>query len=207
MRRSVSAARESLGAESGFTLIEVLVVCALFAVVLIAVMAPLDFVSTQTPKNVEYAHSVADGTTGLQRMLQEIRQAYRVNATNGDPVTGVGSMIDFSAVISGSDREIEYDCSPSTGSRYATTYHRCMRVSAATGSVLPAISSGAVVIDRVINANVFTFLGATGAPSAAYPTYVQANIGVPASGPLSSGLAHTITLNNGTAIPNLQNGG
>lgn len=193
--------------ESGYTLIEVLVACTLFAIVLSAVMAPLDFAGTQTPKNVEYAHAVATATSGLQRMIQEIRQAYRINATNGDPTSGVGSMIDFSAVINGTDEEIEYDCSVSTGSQYTTTYHRCVRVSAPAGSALPAISTGAVVVDRLTSPNVFTFLGPSGSPNSTYPTYVQANVGVPASGPLKSGLSHTITLDNGTSIPNLQNGG
>lgn len=200
----------SLRDESGFTLVELLVAMTLLTIVFGSLLYPIEFAQTQTPKELEYAHSISTGVTGLQTMMREIRLAYRINGTNADPSSGVGSMIDFFATINGTDEEIEYDCSQpyptGTGNTYASQYHRCRRVSAPTGSALPAISTGAVVIDRILNTNVFTFTGAGGTPNPVYPNYVEATVQVPARGPLNSGLNHTITLDNGTSIPNLQDG-
>jgi prepilin-type N-terminal cleavage/methylation domain-containing protein len=196
--------------ESGFTLIEVLVVSFLLAAILIPVMNSLDFAGKQAPVTVEYANAISDGTTGLQRMMTEIRQAYEIVGTNGGAGTGVGSSIDFFAVVGDHDLEIKYDCNqpyPSnTGNRFASSYHRCLRVSAAKGTTLPAISTGTVVIDRVLNPNVFTFYGPSGSPDPENVTYVQADVQIPARGPLTYGLTHPIVLDNGTSIPNLQNG-
>jgi prepilin-type N-terminal cleavage/methylation domain-containing protein len=196
--------------ESGFTLIEVLIVALLLAVVLIPVMGSLDFAQTQTPKVIEYSQAISNATTALQRMMQEIRQAYRINATDGDPSSGVGTWIEFNAVINDQDLEIKYECDvaypTNTGNKYASQYHRCMRVSAPTGSGLPAISRGSVAVDRVLNPDVFTFIGPSGTPNPVYPTYVMADVQVPSRGPLNLGLAHKITLDNATAIPNLENG-
>ncbi|MGI8862885.1 MAG: prepilin-type N-terminal cleavage/methylation domain-containing protein [Solirubrobacteraceae bacterium] len=209
MRPPVSPGR--IRSEAGFTIVEMLVAIALFITVFAVLLVPLEYAQTQTPKDVEWAHSVADGTTGLQRMMREIRQAYRINGTNADPTTGKGSMIDFYAILNGTDQEIEYDCSQhfptNTGNSYASQYYRCMRVSVATGGALPAISTGTIVIDRVLNPNLFTFFGGTGATNSVYPTYVEATVQVPARGPLNTGLTHTITLDAGTSIPNLENGG
>jgi prepilin-type N-terminal cleavage/methylation domain-containing protein len=196
--------------ESGFTLIEVLFVSLLLAVVVIPIFNSLDFASTRAPQTVEYANAISDGTTGLQRMMQEIRQAYEIVNTNGDANTGVGSEIDFYATINDQNLEIEYDCNQpyptNTGNPFASSYHRCLRVSAAKGTALPAISTGAVVIDRVLNPSLFTFDGASGGPNPVNVTYVKAAVQVPARGPLTKGLAHSITLDDGTSIPNLQNG-
>lgn len=202
--------------ESGFTLIEVVFISLLLAVVLIPIFNSLDFASTRAPQTVEYANAISDGTTGLQRMIQEIRQAYEIVNTNGDANTGFGSEIDFYAIINDQNLEIKYDCNQpyptNTGNAFASTYHRCLRVAAAKGTALPAISTGTVVIDRVLNPNnvfpnnVFKFIGASGTPDPVNVTYVQAAVQVPARGPLTKGLAHPITLADGTAIPNLQNG-
>lgn len=194
--------------ESGQTLIELLVGASLLAVVLIAALNSMDFAQTQMPKNVQYAQAISDATTGLQRMLQDIRQAYRINSTNGNPATGTGSWIDFNAFVGDRDLEIRYQCDQA--SRTRTGAYSCWKVSAATGQTMPSItsSSATLVIDRVLTSNgrVFRFLDSSGSANPAYPTYVEANVQVPASGSLKSGLSHTITLDDATSIPNLQNG-
>jgi prepilin-type N-terminal cleavage/methylation domain-containing protein len=210
MRSGLRELRLHARDEAGLTLIELTVVMALFAIVLGAVMGPMIFTQKQAPKDITYAQSISDATSGLQRMMREIRNAYKINATDGDPTSGAGSMIDFSAYLndgSGSDQdyEVRYDCAQP--SKTKTGYYACVRVAAKTGTALPAISTGAVIIDRVKSPNVFTFDGVNGTPDLIYPSYIQANVQVPAGGSLYNGLKHLITLNNGTALPNLQNGG
>lgn len=197
------ALRRRLASESGFTLIEVLVVAAILAAVLTATLAPFEFEQKQTTKNVEYTRSVSDASTGLQNMMRELRQAYRVNSTTPNSV-------DFNAVINSSDLEIYYACDepyPNNGNAHWKEYRRCLRVSATTGSALPPISKGAIVIDRLVNgtssAPVFTFKDSSGAINTTHPSYVEATIRVPSRGSLNNGLNHNIELSNGTAIPNL----
>jgi prepilin-type N-terminal cleavage/methylation domain-containing protein len=194
----VSSARS----QDGFTLVELLVVMAMLPIVVTALLLPVEFGQRETPKTVEYTKAVSDATTGLQRMLQEIRQAYKIDFSSE-------YAIEFNAVINDSDLQIFYKCDEAyptnIGNKYASEYTRCQRVSVATGGSLPSISSSSpVVIDRLLNKHegkpVFTF------NNAIYPTYVQAQIRVPARGPLNSGLTHTIELHNGTDIPNLANG-
>jgi prepilin-type N-terminal cleavage/methylation domain-containing protein len=193
----VSSARS----QDGFTLVELLVVMAMLPIVVTALLLPVEFGQRETPKTVEYTKAVSDATTGLQRMMQEIRQAYKIDLSSE-------YAIEFNAVINDADVLIYYKCDEpfptNIGNKFASEYTRCLRTSAATGASLPAVPNGAVVIDRLLNRHegkpVFTF------NNAIYPTYVQARIRVPARGPLNTGLAHTIELRNGTDIPNLANG-
>jgi hypothetical protein len=80
------------------------------------------------------------------------------------------------------------------------SYHRCVRVSVATGGTLPALSTGSVVVDRLLNGTtanpVFTIT------TALSPTYIEAQAQVPARGELNNGLAHAITLDGATNLPN-----
>jgi prepilin-type N-terminal cleavage/methylation domain-containing protein len=196
--------RVHAGSQDGFTLIEALVVSAILPFVLFAVLGPLDFAQTQTPKNIEYVHAISDASTGLQQMMREIRQAYRIDLTTS-------SSIEFNAVINDRPVQIFYECDEpyptNTGDKYAERYRRCLRVSAATGAALPSITTGAVIIDRVLNYHegkpVFTFKDSSGKSDPTNPTYVEAEVRVPARGPLNSGLEHTIVLDNGTSLPNL----
>jgi prepilin-type N-terminal cleavage/methylation domain-containing protein len=205
-------------AESGYTLVEVLVVMLLLGLVLTPVVNALVFEGKQATVSVQYATAISDETTGLQHMMQEVRQAYWIRDTNGDPNTGKGSYIDFLAVIhdpvSGNDQDVEikYDCGQQSPTN--TSYHACKRFSCASTSydtpcTLPT-SSTDVVIDRVENAsgNVFTFRDKTGAYAAnAQDVWtVEANVQVPSRGSLYYGLTHPVTLDNQTSIPNLQNG-
>jgi hypothetical protein len=184
--------------------VEVLLVAAMLPIVLIAVLNPFEFAQSQTPKNVEYAHAITEASAGFQRMMRDIRQAYRINSA--DP-----NAIDFNAVIDSSDLEIVYECDLSypsnTGNTHHSEYHRCRRVSATTGSSLPAVTSGTVAIDRLLDGTaanpVFTYRDASGAVNATNPTYVEAKVQVPARGELNNGLKHEITFNNGTTLPNL----
>jgi prepilin-type N-terminal cleavage/methylation domain-containing protein len=197
-------ARLDLRSQDGFTLIEMLMVTAMLPIVLGATFSGLEFAEKQTPKNVEYAQAISSTSAGLQRMIRDIRQAYRIDSTTPNSV-------DFNAVIGSVDLEILYECDlayPSTtGNTHYKEYRRCRRVSTTTGSSLPSISNGAVVIDRLLNGTteqpVFTFKDSKGESDPTNPTYIEAKIKVPARGELNTGLNHTITFNNGTSLPNV----
>jgi prepilin-type N-terminal cleavage/methylation domain-containing protein len=217
--------------QGGFTLIEVLIVAVLLGVVLIPIMNGLVFEGNQTPIDTGYAKAIGDQPASLQRMIQEVRQAYAIENTNGDPTSGVGSYIDFLIMIynptSGGDDpwEVKYDCSkasPTVSGELACVRFAC-KASAYEGtctlpSVYPSISSGAasrVVVDNVLNSggNVFTFRDRNGNPATNAQDIwtVEANVQVPANGAERFGLrhpgpSHAITLDDQTNLPNLQNG-
>lgn len=202
-----------LTAEAGHTLVEMLVVILLLALVLTPVMNSLVFEGRQAPVGVQYSQSISDATSGLQRMMQEIRQAYAIRATNGDVNSGQGSYIDFLAVIADQNLEVKYDCGQvsSTNSAYdACKRFACVATAYDTPCTLPS-SSSYVAVDRVLNTNgqVFTFRDKTGASATNAQDIwtIEAKVQVPSRGSLSYGLTHRITLDNQTAIPNLQNGG
>jgi prepilin-type N-terminal cleavage/methylation domain-containing protein len=183
--------------EAGFTLIELLLVAAILPVVLFAILAPLDQAGSLTPQDVEYTHAAQDASIGLRSMLREIRQAYNVAATTPNSIT-------FNVVLNGNDQQVMYGCNQPSPT--AAGYRSCLRVSVATGGTLPAISSGQLVVDRLINGTstdpVFNYT-----PSPITPTYVEAQVKVPARGTRASGLSHTITFDDGTLLRNEAIGG
>jgi hypothetical protein len=162
--------------------------------VLLAVLAPFDVASSQSASNVDYSHAVGDASTGLQRIAHDVRQAYAL--------VGWGpSFVDFKAVMNGSDMEIMYDCGqpyPNNGNPNWQSYHRCTRVSVATGGILPSPATGEVVIDRVLNTAVFSYQ-----PDINSPTFIEAKIQVPARGARYAGQQHNVILDNGMVLRNL----
>jgi prepilin-type N-terminal cleavage/methylation domain-containing protein len=209
MRQLIRAPTRGTGGEAGFTLIELLVVCALFAVVLGVVMGSLVFAQDDAPKDIAYAQSIADTTSGLQTMLRDIRNAYAIRFTDGDQTSGMGTTIDFFAYQAAQDTsyEVQYNCAQPSTTR--SGYYQCVRVEAQATPASPVLLSptrGAVIIDRIQSPEVFTFLNSSGSPDPLYATYVKASLRVPSDGKLYHGLTHLIALDNGTALPNLANG-
>jgi prepilin-type N-terminal cleavage/methylation domain-containing protein len=220
--------------QAGFTLIEVLIVMLLLGVVMVPIGNAFVFEGNQTPNDTSYAQAIGDGTSSLQMMMQEIRQAYGIESTNGDPTTGHGSYIDFLLMIynpvTGADNpwEVRYGCGQTSPTNSA--FHACVRFACqatainqqcALPTTFPTSASGSksgVVIDRVLNSGgaVFTFRDKNSSPATNAQDLwtVEANVQVPASGsrtnsqgqPATYGPTHTITLDNQTSIPNLQNG-
>jgi prepilin-type N-terminal cleavage/methylation domain-containing protein len=217
--------------EAGFTLIEVLIVVVLLGVVLVPVMNGLVFEGNQTPIDTGYAKAIGNQSATLQRMMEEVRQAYAIESTNGDPSSGVGSYIDFLLMIynpaTGADNpwEVKYDCNKasSTVSGQLACVRFACQASAYDGTCslptsYPSSSSGSssgVVIDNVLNAggNVFTFRDRNGNPATNAQDIwtVEANARVPANGSQRfsirhPGPSHAMVLDNQTNLPNLQNG-
>lgn len=211
--------------ESGFTMVEVLVVTVMLAVLMIPLMNAMVFEGKQTPIDTNYARAIGAQSSGLQRMVQEIRQAYAIVSTNGDPSSGQGSYIDFLIMVysssSGTDQpwEVKYDCAQTSPTNSA--YHACIRFACQASAydarcTLPTTSSNAVV-DRILPSSppVFTFRdrNANPATDAQDIWTVEATAQVPAHGsqwygshPLTYGITHPIVLDNQTNLPNLQNG-
>jgi prepilin-type N-terminal cleavage/methylation domain-containing protein len=218
---SLTAVANHARGESGFTMVEVLVVIVLLAVVMVPVTNALVFEGKQAPIATSYAQGIGDQTAGLQRMVQEVRQAYAIESTNGDPDSGQGSYIDFLVMIysasSGTDQpwEVRYDCSQLSPSNvpHGTAYRACIRYACQataynTQCALPA--SNNAVVDRIVpnTPPVFTFRDKGGNPATNAQDIwtVEANVQVPARGSLTYGLTHPVHLDNQTNLPNFQNG-
>lgn len=190
--------------EAGFALVELLIVAALLGVVLFAVLSLLDAAVRVEARDQERAHAVREAQVGLDRMTRELRQAYRVVATGPSYVT-------VHVRLGGQDTQVHYRCDrphPDLASNpHDDGYRRCRRVEALVGAALPAIDTGPIVIDRVLNGSaappdsVFTF-----SPSAISPTYIRARIEVPARGEREEGIEHKVVLDDGFFMRNLRLG-
>jgi prepilin-type N-terminal cleavage/methylation domain-containing protein len=191
-----------LRAEDGFTLPELLVVVALVPLVLVAMLKMLDTTTQLAPRSAQYASAVQEAGSGVSRIVRDLRQAYRIVGTTPNEIT-------FNAAIGGTDTFVGIYCDVSAPAAYgvaAGTYRRCVRVTAPTGSALPAPSTGSVVVDRLLNGTgadpVFDF-----SPDAINPTYVDVTVRLPSQGEGNAGFTHTITINNGTLLRNTILGG
>jgi type II secretory pathway pseudopilin PulG len=184
-----------MGDESGFTLIEMMVVCVTLLVVVGATMAFLVAGTRVQNRDSEWAFAVQNGQTGLARMMREIRQATNVNA-------GDGSYIDFNVVENSQTLHVAYYCNVTQpNSPQGTSYSECVRLQAALGAALPALSTGAPVIVRLKNpTTVFSYNVALD------PSYVTATIQLPSTGNLTStqsaGVGHNIVLSSGAYLRN-----
>lgn len=183
--------------QTGFALIELLVVSLIMIVVLGATMTLLEAGTRAEARNQEFATTIADAQAGLARMVREIRQASSVTATTPNS-------IDFVVTLAGTPQRIFYGCDvPHAG----TPYNECVRLSAAAGTALPALSTGVPLIPRIANGTaadpVFAF-----SPDAIAPTYVDAKLELPAAGGLTAGrgLSHNIVLDAGAYLRNLDVG-
>ncbi|GAC1438152.1 MAG: hypothetical protein NVSMB51_13540 [Solirubrobacteraceae bacterium] len=182
--------------EGGFMLIELLVVTAVLIVVVGATLALLDTGTRAENRDQEYAAEVAAAQVGLARMTREIRQASSVTSANPNS-------IDFFVTLGGQALHVFYECDfPNVG----TAYNECLRTSVAAGGSLPAPSTGAPVIPRILNGTVadpvFSY-----APNSISPTYADVKLKLPAAGELKSGgLSHSTVLDSGGYLRNLDVG-
>lgn len=189
--------RRLLRDDAGASLAEVLVVCTMLAGVSGALLSVLDTAASTVPRDVEWTHAVTESRTGLHRMVREVRQASVINGVTPN-------RIDFDTAISGTERRVMYACDvpgETVGLR------RCMRVESASGTALPAATTGQTIVARVQNGTsedpAFTF-----APDAIRPTYVTARLVVPSTGEhtrLKPG--HAAVLEDGATLRNQVLGG
>ena len=173
------------------TLIELLVVAATMVVVVSATLTFLEVATRAQTRDQAWEYALQNAQTGLARMVGEIRQATNVNA-------GDGSFIDFNVTENSQSLHVAYYCNvPQAG----TSYSECVRIQAALGGALPAVSAGTQILVRVKNpTSVFTYNAALN------PTYVTATIQLPSTGELNStqsrGIGHNFALSAGAYLRN-----
>jgi len=203
-----SAIKRSLADERGLTLVELLVTILLLGMVLTAVLAVLDTSARVAPRDAERANAIGEAQAGLDRMVRELRQAYRIVGWTPSSVQFRVNVLRDSAGTATpeyANLTVEYACGGDPG--------RCLRREAPAGQPLPA--TGTVAIDRVLNGgsqsparSVFDFDQtpdrSEGAATGALPTYVTVRIEVPASGERGAGgHQHTVVLDDGFHVRNV----
>jgi Tfp pilus assembly protein PilW len=194
-RHRTRCASSLLAEEAGFTLVELLVVCAISMVVLGAILTTLVISQEVQASDAEWALTMQEGRAGLARMAREIRQASKVE-------TAEGGTIVFQATISSTVWQIKYECGATES---GTTYHRCVRYAAEYGKSLP--STGTTVVGTVLNpTSVFTYFNGS-TESTTSPDVVTLKVELPAKGTLKQpgGSSHNnhIVLENAAFMRNL----
>lgn len=183
--------------EAGFSLIELMLVVSLLVVVLTAVLSLAERSTALAPRELERSHVIREGQVGLERMVRDLRGAYRVLATTPSSMEVLATA---TRTVSGAqvqqDRHILYRCNVPHPT--AAGQRRCVKVEAALGTALPALSSGQVVVDRLTRTDVFTF-----SPSPLAPNYVTAKVVLPAAGERADGFAYNVTLDDGFYLRNV----
>ena len=203
LRGAPAALRRAAGDQAGWSLLETLVTLIFLVALSGALASVLDTTSRQETRNAEYALSLGQERAGLQRMASDIRQAIWVNYPGGGDGINTANWIDMNVTYGGSTVQVYYECDvPQPG----TSYRECMRLQAAVGATLPAVSTGTPVVQNLLDGTasdaVMTF-----SPSLIGPNYVQVRAELPASGYMStatyaSTLHHTIVLDDGVNLRN-----
>lgn len=175
--------------QDGFTAIELVVALAVSMVVFGAALGVLEVGAPQANREVLRAQALDDVRTGMARMARELRQADTVNSASAN-------VLDVNASLAGTQQRLVYVCnatSPTAGFRACRRY---------TGPVNGAVSGGAVIVDRLTNGSsanpVFTY-----SPSAVRPLTVKIRAVVPARGESKSGYVHSVVLEDGAFMRNL----
>ena len=181
--------------EDGFTLIELLIVISLLAIVLGALLMPLTSSLRIQKNDANYAYAQQEARTGLDSMVSQIRQATSV-------ISSGPNFVEMNLSLQGTLWHVEYECDvPQSG----TSNRECLRVQAAQGAPLPAMSTGTVVLQNLVNGTtsspVFTW-----GPDPSAPYYMTATIQVSASDATNSSLNHAITFSDGALMRNLNVG-
>src|SRR5437763_8059798 len=73
-------------AQAGYTLIEVLVVAAIFVTVMGALVAPMVTSANVQKRDTNYAYAQQEARTGLDGMVSQIRQAWAILSTDPNAV-------------------------------------------------------------------------------------------------------------------------
>jgi type II secretory pathway pseudopilin PulG len=186
--------------EVGLSLMELMVAMVVLLLVMGAVLSLFETTTKIAPKDQEAAHAVRDAQVGLERRGRELRQSTAVNATTA-------STMDVNVRIGTQDWHVVYHCDvpapDDPANPYDNAYRRCVRLAVTpTTAALPAIGSGKVVIDRILNGTpanpVFAY-----SPNATRPTFVRARIEVPSRGERASGYNRKVVLDDGFYLRNL----
>jgi prepilin-type N-terminal cleavage/methylation domain-containing protein len=196
--------------ERGLTLVEMLVTVLVMGILVSGILAVIDTSARIVPKDTERATAIGEAQSGLNGMVRELRQAYRIVGWTPSSVQMRVNLLRDQSGTSGPDYEnltVDYTCGGAPAS--------CVRREAPAGSGLPA--AGRTVIARVLNAGgstpagraIFDFdqspdrsVGVTAA--SVRPTYVTVRIEVPAAGERGGGgYRNSIVLEDGLYVRNV----
>jgi hypothetical protein len=175
--------------ESGYALVELLLVASLLVVVLSAVLLFGEATQRIAPRDQERSHVIQEAQVGLHRMTQELRKAHLVNDRGS-------YFMDVQVRLGGVDTRVRYECDQPHPVEPA--YRRCLRF-------VNGGAAGELVVDRVLNAAdvppdpVFIYTTDGGGNVA----HVQARVELPARGDLKTGHGHRITYADGFYPRNL----
>lgn len=187
--RSNTRLRLRLRGEAGFTLTELLVAMFLSLIVAAGALKLLELAAPQSDREIQRQAAVAEGRSGLERMMRELRNADLINSSSG-------TQIDINTPTASGPRRVVYQCNAAF---QAVAYRQCVRFSGPVGGL---VANGQVVIERLINGTtsqpVFTYL-----PDSIRPRLVNAKIVVPASGGPAPGYQHRLVLKDATFMRNL----
>lgn len=195
-----------LAAEGGWSLIELLVAMVATVFVTVGIFSALEQATRVDARDTEWALSLQQERTGLQRMASELGQAFSIQGATANS-------IDFTVTEGGTSEQVYYECDVA---QTGTSYRECVRLQAAVGASLPALSTGAPIVQNLVNGTtsdpVFSFYnGSESAQDMISPNFVQLKIEVAAAGYTNSiqsyaGLQHTTVLEDGVNLRNLSLG-
>lgn len=185
-RRLSSICRRGRCEQSGFTIIEVLVVATTLSFVLIALLSLSETTQKLAPKDQERAHVLRESQVGLHRMTRELRQAY-------DMTSWGAYTMDVNVKANGVDKRVVYKCDEPHPTD--TAFYRCVRYEIlGNGSATPKET----VIDRVAKTTVFTYPTLKNGK----PLYVTAKVEVPSKGDRPDGFKYRDVLDDGFYLRN-----
>jgi hypothetical protein len=187
-RSRPSAIRRRLSDQTGVGLIELLLSMSLFVVVMVAAASVMDVGQRLGPRDTERANAIREQQVSLERMVNELRQAYQVLGTSP---RSMEVLVRVSRAGSHVNLHVAYYCNDEAPGK-------CIRKETTIGQPLPA--TGSVVIDRVLNTTgasqpVFQF--PDDSSGGITPPYVTVRVEVPAKGTRPDGFRHTLTLEDG----------
>jgi prepilin-type N-terminal cleavage/methylation domain-containing protein len=197
-----------MAAETGFTLVELLVTMVVLVVVLGATLFILDATSALGRNNIARQNGIQEAESGLARMTKEVREGTLPAGASNFPLT-VGDSFDVVEFVNDVQTRIYYNCdvvSPTNSG-----YHQCVRYASTTLATQPGPATpnttAQVVIDRVLNgvSNAAPFNTAVFTPnSATSPTMYQITIQVPQKGDRTNAnnFAGSVQLNDGIYMRN-----
>lgn len=190
-----SRLRAGVADQRAFTLIETLFTAVMLTIVIGAILSLSDAAQKVVPREEALAFTVRDAKVALDAMTRQLRQAQAVTSASA-------TSMDVSVPVRGAPgtvRRILFDCNephPTTAG-----LKQCISRTYAGAVIGPKVT----LIPRVTSAT-FTYTPATATPPANPPKFAQLTLKVPASGERNDGYSHSVFLDDGFYMRNLDNG-
>ena len=216
-RRIAPGCHVRIRADSGMTLVEMLMAAFMALVVMVGLFGFLDGVTRTSARDQERGTALVEETAGIHRMTQELGEAYQLR---GPTVTGTSNYIEVNAWLtkpsSTQQKErVVFDCeiaSSVSGERQCVRYETATTDNTAYASL--ATDAGAkatVTIPRVLNGTISAPVFTLESPSktgGGRPTYGSVSIETPSAGERAGyvntkNYSYSITLSDSFYMRNL----